>query len=115
MHSQTKRSHPQPTPSTSSSAADFIATHHPEKPSARAQEKDGRKWTLSIAIPGSIVLNAQSPELRGWLAGQVGSFLWNAIGNAWGCCWGSGQAKGELLVPARTWPAAGTLEDLYDG
>lgn len=27
-------------------------------------DKAGRKWTLSIALPGSILDNAQSPELR---------------------------------------------------
>jgi len=27
-------------------------------------EEKGRKWTLSIALPGSILDNAQSPELR---------------------------------------------------
>lgn len=30
-----------------------------------------RKWTVSIALPGSILSNAQSPELRAALAGQV--------------------------------------------
>ena len=28
------------------------------------QETKGRDWTLSIALPGSILDNAQSPELR---------------------------------------------------
>jgi len=31
----------------------------------------GRDWTLSIALPGSILDNAQSPELRTYLAGQI--------------------------------------------
>ncbi|XP_077986898.1 28S rRNA (uridine-N(3))-methyltransferase-like [Glandiceps talaboti] len=31
----------------------------------------GRKWTVSIALPGSILDNAQSPELRTYLAGQI--------------------------------------------
>lgn len=36
-----------------------------------AKEEKGRGWTLSIALPGSIVDNAQSDELRTYLAGQV--------------------------------------------
>ncbi|XP_053389909.1 putative methyltransferase C9orf114 homolog [Mercenaria mercenaria] len=36
------------------------------------QERLGRPYTLSIALPGSILDNAQSPELRTYLAGQVG-------------------------------------------
>ena len=28
------------------------------------EKKTGRDWTLSIALPGSILDNAQSPELR---------------------------------------------------
>ena len=31
----------------------------------------GRLFTVSIALPGSILENAQSPELRTYLAGQV--------------------------------------------
>ncbi|KNC86351.1 hypothetical protein SARC_01510 [Sphaeroforma arctica JP610] len=31
----------------------------------------GRAYTVSIALPGSIVANAQSPELKTYLAGQV--------------------------------------------
>lgn len=67
----------QVTSNASASASSFIAAHHPEKPSARAIEKEGggKDWTVSIAIPGSIVLNAQTMELRGWLAGQV-SFVY---------------------------------------
>ncbi|XP_077334802.1 28S rRNA (uridine-N(3))-methyltransferase isoform X1 [Lithobates pipiens] len=43
----------------------------------RAQEKEkrkaenGRQYTLSVALPGSIMDNAQSPELRTYLAGQI--------------------------------------------
>lgn len=33
--------------------------------------KQGRLYTVSIALPGSILDNAQSPELRTYLAGQV--------------------------------------------
>ena len=31
----------------------------------------GRHFTVSLALPGSILDNAQSPELRTYLAGQV--------------------------------------------
>jgi len=31
----------------------------------------GRKYTVSIALPGSIICNAQSMELRAYLAGQI--------------------------------------------
>ncbi|PIO38678.1 hypothetical protein AB205_0035890 [Aquarana catesbeiana] len=43
----------------------------------QAQEKEkrkaenGRQYTLSVALPGSIMDNAQSPELRTYLAGQI--------------------------------------------
>lgn len=32
----------------------------------------GRRHTLSVALPGSILNNAQSLELRTYLAGQIG-------------------------------------------
>ncbi|SCV71617.1 BQ2448_3205 [Microbotryum intermedium] len=77
---KSKRNHPhQPsqspshvTSATSAGASSFIALHHPEKPSARAQGHEGksRDWTTSIALPSSIVLNAQTMELRAWLVGQ---------------------------------------------
>ncbi|XP_036040274.1 putative methyltransferase C9orf114 homolog isoform X2 [Onychomys torridus] len=39
---------------------------------AAAQRSDqGRPYTLSVALPGSILDNAQSPELRTYLAGQI--------------------------------------------
>ncbi|XP_030876951.1 putative methyltransferase C9orf114 homolog isoform X2 [Leptonychotes weddellii] len=39
---------------------------------ATAQREDqGRPYTLSVALPGSILDNAQSPELRTYLAGQI--------------------------------------------
>jgi len=31
----------------------------------------GRSWTVSIALPGSIISNAQSSELKSYLAGQI--------------------------------------------
>uniref|UniRef100_A0A8C2MVI5 SPOUT domain containing methyltransferase 1 n=1 Tax=Cricetulus griseus TaxID=10029 RepID=A0A8C2MVI5_CRIGR len=36
-----------------------------------AQSEQGRPYTLSVALPGSILDNAQSPELRTYLAGQI--------------------------------------------
>ncbi|TRZ21087.1 hypothetical protein HGM15179_006022 [Zosterops borbonicus] len=35
------------------------------------KEDRGRHHTLSVALPGSILNNAQSPELRSYLAGQI--------------------------------------------
>ncbi len=35
----------------------------------------GRAYTVSVALPGSIIGNAQSAELRTCLAGQVGRAL----------------------------------------
>ena len=35
----------------------------------------GRNWTVSIALPSSIVDNAQSPELRSYLVGQIARCL----------------------------------------
>uniref|UniRef100_H2YY31 28S rRNA (uridine-N(3))-methyltransferase n=1 Tax=Ciona savignyi TaxID=51511 RepID=H2YY31_CIOSA len=39
----------------------------PEKP----PQNNGRCFTVSVALPGSILDNAQSPELRTYLAGQI--------------------------------------------
>lgn len=35
------------------------------------QTKNGRPYTVSVALPGSVLDNAQSPELRTYLAGQI--------------------------------------------
>lgn len=35
----------------------------------------GRQWTVSIAVPSSIVDNAQSPELKSYLVGQIARSL----------------------------------------
>ncbi|QQP41623.1 Uncharacterized protein C9orf114 [Caligus rogercresseyi] len=35
----------------------------------------GREYTVSVAISGSILDNAQSPELRSYLGGQIGRAL----------------------------------------
>lgn len=46
---------------------------NPHKPSfiTRARTSGGRRFTVSVAIPGSIVLNAQSPELQSRLAAHI--------------------------------------------
>ncbi|XP_029372135.1 putative methyltransferase C9orf114 homolog [Echeneis naucrates] len=36
-----------------------------------SQEKKGRAYTVSVALPGSVLDNAQSAELRTYLAGQI--------------------------------------------
>ncbi|RDL36149.1 uncharacterized protein BP5553_06761 [Venustampulla echinocandica] len=45
------------------------------KPTAIFQPTEGRDWTVSVALPGSIIANAQSHELRTTLAGQVARAL----------------------------------------
>ena len=39
-------------------------TDKKEKVEKEEKKSPGRDWTLSIALPGSILDNAQSPELR---------------------------------------------------
>ncbi|PIK57856.1 hypothetical protein BSL78_05239 [Apostichopus japonicus] len=48
-----------------------------ENAALKAQQKTwrGRKYTVSVALPGSIMDNAQSPELRTYLAGQIARAL----------------------------------------
>ncbi|XP_070532533.1 putative methyltransferase C9orf114 isoform X1 [Ptychodera flava] len=51
-----------------------VAAEEAEKLESEEQELKanlGRPWTISIALPGSILDNAQSPELRTYLAGQI--------------------------------------------
>lgn len=55
----------------SDSAAAFKKAHRPHKPSAKARVGAGRPWTLSVALPGSILVNAQSDELKAILAAQI--------------------------------------------
>ncbi|KAL6713596.1 hypothetical protein ACLMJK_009061 [Lecanora helva] len=45
------------------------------KPTATFKPSGGRAYTLSIALPGSIILNAQTPELQAVLAGQIARAL----------------------------------------
>ncbi|XP_053138485.1 putative methyltransferase C9orf114 homolog isoform X2 [Hemicordylus capensis] len=42
-----------------------------QKEEAKPKEDKGRHYTVSVALPGSILNNAQSPELRTYLAGQI--------------------------------------------
>ncbi|KEI38349.1 uncharacterized protein L969DRAFT_18362 [Mixia osmundae IAM 14324] len=61
-----------PNEAASASNRVFQETYKPHKPSARARARErSRNFTLSIALPGSILLNAQTPELRTILAGQI--------------------------------------------
>ena len=41
----------------------------------KKDKHNGRKWTVSVALPGSIVANAQTAELKTYLAGQVARAL----------------------------------------
>lgn len=51
---------------------DSVPESVPDKDEQYEDEKPkGRDWTLSIGLPGSILDNAQSPELRTYLAGQI--------------------------------------------
>ncbi|XP_020730484.1 putative methyltransferase C9orf114 homolog isoform X6 [Odocoileus virginianus] len=47
------------------------AKRQQEEEAAAQSEDQGRHYTLSVALPGSILDNAQSPELRTYLAGQI--------------------------------------------
>lgn len=67
---------PAPEPSKSASVAapsQGLAQVNPHKPSfiSRPATTGARKFTISVAIPGSIVLNAQSPELQSRLAAHI--------------------------------------------
>ncbi|XP_056396961.1 putative methyltransferase C9orf114 homolog [Hyla sarda] len=42
-----------------------------EQEKQEKRESHGRPYTVSVALPGSIMDNAQSPELRTYLAGQI--------------------------------------------
>ena len=45
-----------------------------EKAQKEMKERCGRPYTVAIALPGSILDNAQSLELRAYLAGQVSTY-----------------------------------------
>ncbi|KAI1279541.1 putative methyltransferase C9orf114 [Halotydeus destructor] len=55
----------------SGDAVENVANTEESKNVVESQDDKGRKWTLSIALPASILLNSQSPELKTYLAGQV--------------------------------------------
>ena len=42
-----------------------------ELDTSKESKPKGRSYTISIALPGSVLENAQSPALRSNLAGQV--------------------------------------------
>uniref|UniRef100_A0A8C7E605 SPOUT domain containing methyltransferase 1 n=1 Tax=Naja naja TaxID=35670 RepID=A0A8C7E605_NAJNA len=42
-----------------------------EREETKSTEEKGGHYTVSVAVPGSILSNAQSPELRTYLAGQI--------------------------------------------
>ncbi|XP_052764247.1 putative methyltransferase C9orf114 [Mya arenaria] len=54
-------------------AAETVAmeTENRKLKEEKQQKTQGRPYTISIALPGSILDNAQSPELRTYLAGQI--------------------------------------------
>ncbi|XP_023400626.2 putative methyltransferase C9orf114 homolog isoform X3 [Loxodonta africana] len=52
-------------------AQEELAKRQEEEEAALQKEDHGRPYTLSVALPGSILDNAQSPELRTYLAGQI--------------------------------------------
>ncbi|KAF2679467.1 DUF171-domain-containing protein [Lentithecium fluviatile CBS 122367] len=41
------------------------------KPSALFKPREGRKWTLSMAVPGSIIANVAKPDHKTLLAGRI--------------------------------------------
>lgn len=50
----------------------FAEQHHPEKPSAKFKPSPSKSLpSIAVALPGSILLNAQSDELKALLASQV--------------------------------------------
>lgn len=66
----TNEAHDKPVAKAAPSAS--LSQINPHKPSYVTRPAvGGRSYTLSVAIPGSIVLNAQSPELQSRLAGHV--------------------------------------------
>ncbi|CAB3382462.1 Hypothetical predicted protein [Cloeon dipterum] len=79
----------------SESASSSAASAEKSGPS---DERKGRNWTVSIALPGNILDNAQTPELRSYLAGQIARAV--AIFNV-----------DEVVV----FNEQGTLEDLEGG
>ncbi|KAI7795711.1 hypothetical protein IRJ41_003836 [Triplophysa rosa] len=48
-----------------------LKKEHEQEVQQEEKESKGRAYTLSVALPGSVMDNAQSPELRTYLAGQI--------------------------------------------
>jgi hypothetical protein len=63
------------TTTTHDLTAEFARVHKPHKPSANVTSTKGRQYTVSVALPGSIVNNAQTWELKTALVGQVRAIL----------------------------------------
>lgn len=59
------------TTATHDLTAEFARVHKPHKPSANVTSTQGRQYTVSVALPGSIVNNAQTWELKTALVGQI--------------------------------------------
>ncbi|CAG8521029.1 4012_t:CDS:2 [Ambispora gerdemannii] len=58
------------------SSITFSSSLNNQKPShIVTPQKTGRKYTVSVAFPGSIIENAQSAELKTYLAGQIARAL----------------------------------------
>ncbi|KAL3418064.1 hypothetical protein PVAG01_11074 [Phlyctema vagabunda] len=67
-----------PVPNTTTAAtngASGPATVDTSKPTAVFKPTKGREWTVSVALPGSIISNAQSHELRTSMAGHIARAL----------------------------------------
>lgn len=64
-----------PQPQQEKAEPSFYQRTNPHKPSAlphlTSSHTPARKYTVSVALPGSIVFNAQTPELQARLAGQL--------------------------------------------
>ena len=72
-------------------AASALNCGDEEKQADKKPLQEGRLWTVSIALPGNILDNAQTPELRAALAGQIARAA--AIFNA-------DEVKGFLVLHA---------------
>ncbi|XP_056587954.1 putative methyltransferase C9orf114 homolog [Triplophysa dalaica] len=48
-----------------------LKKEHEQEVQQEEKESTGRAYSLSVALPGSVMDNAQSPELRTYLAGQI--------------------------------------------
>jgi hypothetical protein len=96
----------------------FYQRTNPHKPSAIAALHGNapRRYTVSVALPGSIILNAQSPELQSRLAGQLARSC--AIFNIDEIVvFNDGEASSAQPTPARSNPIdanGGEEQGLFD-